>query len=302
MPDPTPTLRRALASVRGIAAPALFLAMSPAVAESSGPELTEREKLLVDRVTEAVLAALREPGALDAPIAAGIRDHIRRQQQAQAEARRKQHEQMRALAKQVPVPDAGDHLLGAADAPLTLIEYSDFECPYCKRFHPTAKALLEALPQRVNWVYRHFPLDFHNPGARAQAEASECVAELGGNEAFWRFTDTIYERTQSGGEGFPRDALAPLAGEVGVDVEAFRACIDSGRHREAVDEDLAGGIKAGIRGTPGIILLDNRTGEVEVIGGAVPLEELRRRVDGLLAAGEAAQPSAAHGTAPGGGS
>lgn len=297
-----PTRRLATAAVRGAAAAVLLLAMVPAAAESPDPELTEREKLLVEKVTEAVLAALREPGALSDPIEAGIRDHIRRQREAQVEARRRQQEQMRALAKRVPPPDANDHRLGAADAPLTLIEYSDFECPYCKRFHPTAKALLEALPGRVNWVYRHFPLDFHNPGARTQAEASECVAELGGNEAFWRFTDTIYERTRSGGEGFPREALAPLAGEVGVDVQAFRTCMDSGRHRAAVDADLEGGLEAGIRGTPGIILLDNRTGEVEVIGGAVPLEELRRQVDRLLAAGDAAQPSASRRAAPGGGS
>ncbi len=83
------------------------------------------------------------------------------------------------------------------------MEYSDFECRYCKRFHPTAKAVVQAYAGKVNWVYCHFPLGFHNPGAQKQAAASECANELGGNYAFQKYTDAIYARTRSNGKGFP---------------------------------------------------------------------------------------------------
>ena len=98
-----------------------------------------------------------------------------------------------------PVSAERDHIYGNPDAPISLIEYSDFECPYCKRFHVTAKSVVEAFDGKVNWVYRHFPLAFHNPGAQKQAEASECASELGGNDAFWKYTDALYARTKSGG-------------------------------------------------------------------------------------------------------
>jgi protein-disulfide isomerase len=85
-----------------------------------------------------------------------------------------------------------DHVRGDRDAQIVLIEYSDFQCPFCSRFHPTAQQVVEEFNGQVMWVYRHFPLDSIHPVARKAAEASECVAELGGNDAFWNFVDTIF--------------------------------------------------------------------------------------------------------------
>jgi protein-disulfide isomerase len=110
--------------------------------------------------------------------------------------------------------------------------------PFCKRFHATPKELVQAYAGKVNWVYRHFPLAFHNPGAQKQAEASECANELGGNDAFWKYSDAIYARTQSNGKGFPLTQLAPLATEIGLDGETFRQCLDSGKYTARVQEDL----------------------------------------------------------------
>lgn len=85
----------------------------------------------------------------------------------------------------------GDHVRGNKDAKVTLIEYSDYECPFCIRFHPTTLQLMEQYEGDLNWVYRHFPLEAIHPSARALAEASECVAQVAGNDAFWAFTDAV---------------------------------------------------------------------------------------------------------------
>ena len=91
----------------------------------------------------------------------------------------------------VPALGSVDHLRGSADAPVTLIEYSDLECPYCKSFHPQVQQALEKYDGQLAWAYRHFPLDFH-PSALPLAEGSECAAQLGGNDKFWEYLDYVF--------------------------------------------------------------------------------------------------------------
>lgn len=265
---------------RAMAIPALALALllsGGARAEEAPDEAT------VKRIKEAVIEELRESGWLDREIDAGIVRFIQRQQQARVEEERRQQDAANERARSVrPVSVERDHIRGNPDAEISLIEYSDFECPYCKRFHTEAEQLVAAFGGRVNWVYRHFPLDFHNPGAQKQAEASECAGELGGNEAFWRYTDAIYERTSSGGQGFPIASLVPLAVAQGLDEKAFGECLESERHAVRVQEDMREGIAAGVTGTPGNILRNNRTGEVLSRPGAVPFANLKADVEWLL--------------------
>jgi protein-disulfide isomerase len=259
-----------------------------AQAQSGGGSDAEREQMKQEIIQE-VIEELRSSDVLQEAVREGINRFIEEQRQAQAEAQRQQQQQAnRQAAENVrPVSLDRDHVYGNPDAPVSLIEYSDFECPYCKRFHFTARELVDTSDGQVNWVYRHFPLSFHNPGAQQQAEASECAAELGGNDGFWAFTDTIYERTSSGGQGFPSDQLVPLAVELGLDEGEFRECLESGRYEERVKEDLAEGVRAGVSGTPGNIFLHNETGEVRTRAGAQPIGELRKAVEELLAeAGE----------------
>ena len=97
-----------------------------------------------------------------------------------------------AEVAKAPAVTAADHYRGAKDAKIVLVEYSDFECPFCQRFHPTMTQILQDYPTDVAWVYRHYPLSFH-PSAQKAAEASECVAKLEGVEAFWEFADSLYE-------------------------------------------------------------------------------------------------------------
>lgn len=238
--------------------------------------ITEQQ---VREIIREELAEFLDREEFNAAIARGIENYIRAQRQLAAE---QQAAERQAQAKNLrPVDLARDHILGAADAAVTIVEYSDFECPFCKRFHPTMKQFMAENGDRARWVYRHFPLSFHNPGAQTQAEAAECAADLGGNEAFWQYTDAIYARTTAGGDGFPRENLAPLAAEIGVDAEAFAECLNSGRMTERVQQDQENGAAAGVTGTPAIFLL-RRDGQIRALAGALPLTELQAAVDELL--------------------
>jgi protein-disulfide isomerase len=269
-----------------VVAGALLLASSQSIADSH----EERpagidEDALVRRVAEEVMKELGKSDFLQQQIELGIQKYVAKQREAQARA---QAERGRAAGRRAEsvrrVSAERDHIYGNPDARISLIEYSDFECPYCKRFHPTAKQAVDAYEGKVNWVYRHFPLDFHNPLAQKEAEATECANEVGGNDGFWRYADALYERTRSNGQGFPIDGLVPLAGELGLDQARFAECFESARHARRVKEDLEEGKSIGISGTPGNVLLDNDTGRVRVVSGAVPLARLRAQIDALLSA------------------
>lgn len=271
-----------------VLAGALLLTFSNAMADShEGGAGGIDEDELVRRVAEEVIRQLESGDFLQRQIDLGISRYVARQREAQARA---QAERGRAASRRAesvrPVAPDRDHIYGSLDARISLIEYSDFECPYCKRFHPTAKQAVDGYGGEVNWVYRHFPLGIHNPLAQKEAEASECAAEIGGNDGFWRYTDAIYERTRSNGKGFPIDGLVPLAVELGLDEARFKNCFESERYASRVQEDFREGQAIGISGTPGNVLLDNETGNVRVVSGAVPLARLRAEIDQMLSDSE----------------
>jgi protein-disulfide isomerase len=251
--------------------------------QSPGASTATDAAQLKQEVMADILAEVQKEGFIDPVIDAGIQRYVRKQQEAQAKAREEQARLAEEKAKNVrPVSLERDHVYGDPEAIISLIEYSDFECPFCKSFHPYPKEVVDASGGKVNWVYRHYPLQFHNPGAQKQAEASECANELGGNEAFWTYADAIYERTTSNGNGFPIENLVPLAEEIGLDAAQFEECLNSARYAERVQEDLQEGSNSGITGTPGTILLNNETGEVRLVSGAMPTEQLQAKVDELL--------------------
>lgn len=168
-----------------------------------------------------------------------------------------------------------DHIRGSKDAPVTLVEYSDLECPFCKRFHPEMQQLMQEYDGQVKWVYRHFPLSFH-ANAQKEAEAAECAGKLGGNDKFWEYTDKIFERTNSNGTGFALDSLVPLAKEIGLPESIFKACLDSGEFTAHVQQDLQEGISFGVNGTPTIFV------NGQPVEGAVSYEQLKLVVESLL--------------------
>ncbi len=178
-----------------------------------------------------------------------------------------------------PVSDA-DHIRGSRSAELIIIEYSDTECPFCKTFHSTMKEILSSYGGRVAWVYRHFPIQQLHAKAIKEAEATECAAELGGNMAFWNYLDEIFERTNSN-DSLPETELSKIAGDIGLDVESFNSCLNSGRYNQKIEESIAEAVKAGARGTPHSIIV-SQDGEKVVINGAEPIASVRQKIDSLL--------------------
>jgi protein-disulfide isomerase len=175
-----------------------------------------------------------------------------------------------------------DWVKGDDNARLALIEYSDLECPFCKQFHPTAQRIVDEYEGNVKWVYRHFPLTSIHSKAPKEAEAVECAGKLAGNEGFWSLTDKIFETTPAN-NGLDLATLPDLAAEVGINRSAFEECLNSGEMASNVEDDLQSGIRAGVTGTPGNVLLDTKTGESQLIPGALPYAQMSQAIDQMLA-------------------
>jgi protein-disulfide isomerase len=229
---------------------------------------------------------LEESGALDKAVDRAIERYLSRQQEAQRKQQEASAAQRSALAQNARKPDAArDHMLGKPVAEVSIIEYSDFECPFCKSFHNTPQEVVKRLGGKVNLVWRHFPLDFHNPAAQKEAEASICAARVGGNDAFWKYADGIMQRTASNGKGMPAtdgDPLTSLARELKLNVKSFQQCLESGAGKAQIAEDQRDGANAGVNGTPGIIIRNNKTGKSVALAGALPVEVLESRTREVL--------------------
>lgn len=171
--------------------------------------------------------------------------------------------------KAVPEVSSTDHLRGSADAKVVLIEYADFECPYCVRHHPNMEKLMEEYDGQIAWVYRHFPLSFH-ADAQPAAVASECASEQG---KFWEFADAMFAEDVNLGESFYLETATSL----GLDVAAFTTCLSSGKYDDFIDAQQAGGSAAGVTGTPATFI--NGT----LVSGAVPYATLSSMVEAALA-------------------
>lgn len=183
-----------------------------------------------------------------------------------------------ALDKVVAISDE-DYIRGNADAKVMLLEYSDFECPFCGRFHPTIAQLLTDYGDDIGVAYRHYPLSFH-PNAQKAAEASECVGKQKGSEGFWAFADAIFAVTQRDGKLTP-ESITQAATGTGVDMTQFQSCLDSGEFAEKVAAQMAAGSTAGVTGTPGtFVIVDGKA--VDFIGGALPIESIKATIDQYL--------------------
>lgn len=176
---------------------------------------------------------------------------------------------------------ADDHIRGNPNAPILLVEYSDYDCPFCKAFHETMQQIMGeyGADGKVAWVYRQFPLQQLHPNAPKLAAASECVAGLGGNDAFWRFTDLVFgERDTNEFTDLAR--LPEFAETSGVDKGQFEVCYNSGKYDDVIANDLSAAIAAGGNGTPyTVVLVGDQKG---IINGAQPYANVRQIIEQLL--------------------
>lgn len=150
-----------------------------------------------------------------------------------------------------PPVGARDHVRGAADAPVTLVEYGDFECPFCGRAYPELKRVLERVGPRVRFVFRHFPLTEQHPRAQGAAEAAEAAAAQG---KFWEMHDLLYQRQAALGD----DDLVAYARELGLDADRVERELAAHVHRARVRQDFLSGVESGVSGTPMFFINDRR--------------------------------------------
>jgi protein-disulfide isomerase len=158
---------------------------------------------------------------------------------------------------------------GPANAPIELIEFSDFQCPYCLRAHPTLKQVLSTYGDRIHFVYRNYPLPSH-PNARPAAEAAQCAAEQG---QFWAYHDRLFADPNK----LSDNDLKASAAALGMDAARFNACFDSHKYRARVEADTQAGNDAGVNGTPAFFI------NGRMLSGAQPFDEFKRVIDEELA-------------------
>ncbi len=213
---------------------------------------------------------------LDAKIEAGIENYIKKQQ----EEARKAQEEANKPKKVEGIEEGGNAVLGDPNAPVTIVEFSDYECPFCKR------SFNQVLPQikekyidtgKVKYVFRDFPLGFHEPKATEEAVAAECAGELGGDEKYYEYHDLLYKNTGSNGKGIGDKTYASLAEEIGLDSAKFEECLKDPAIKEEIKKDMEDGAKYGVSGTPGFFV------NGWFIKGAYPFSEFEKFIEQELA-------------------
>lgn len=190
-------------------------------------------------------------------------------------------EQVSDTTSKVRPVAATDHIKGNPDAPIKIVAYSDFECPFCQRFHNTMNELMKKYVDsgEVAWVFRQFPLEqLHPVKAQAVAVASECASELAGNDGFWKFTDRYFELTLTNNRTDTDVVIPQIAKEMGLNTTEFFACTKSGKYNEHIQADIANATETGGRGTPWSILIAPN-GKTFPINGAQPLASIEQLIN-----------------------
>ena len=173
------------------------------------------------------------------------------------------------------------HLYGNVNARFVIKEFSDLECPYCKRFFETPKAVADRSNGQVAVEWFHTPLSFHDPVATNEAVATECVAKLGGNRAFWTSLQHIFDTTYGNGQGTPILGSIPKAFELNDD--AYLSCINDRSLLAKIEKSKQLAASYGISGTPASVIVDTKTGHSVTVSGAQDASALMNAIENLNA-------------------
>lgn len=172
-----------------------------------------------------------------------------------------------------------DPILGDEDAPITLVEFSDYECPFCQRhFTQTVPQIVSDYVNtgKVRYVFRDYPLSFHAQ-AKPAAVAAECAREQKGDEAYFEMNKKLFE---GGSTGLQESNFLAYAAEMGLNESTFKTCLADPSHGEEVDADMTAGSRFGVRGTPGFVISNGETSKL--VSGAQPYAIFKAEIDALL--------------------
>jgi protein-disulfide isomerase len=181
-----------------------------------------------------------------------------------------EEEEQFTVIDEYPQIQETDHIRGNKDSNIVILSFSDYECPFCKMFDETVNTLVE--DNNIAYIYRHFPLDMHQ-NALTEAMAAECVALLGGNDAFWQFSDLIFENTQSN-DGLDLELLPEFAQKSGVNAFDFQTCLDNKETEAGIKSGVEEAAKFGVSGTPASYLINKKTKKAIFIPGAQPADKV----------------------------
>ena len=230
---------------------------------------------------------LEDSGALNAAIDRGIQRHFERQAQAQRKQEEEQQLRQAEASKNARTVDVKrDRVFGNAQAEVSVIVYSDLECPYCKHFAGTPEKAIAGFDGKANVVFRHYPLPFHGEIAKRAAYYAECAGRQAGSKGFYAFVNDWFKLTKTNGQGLERgDAqIREIAQAAGAkDVAALDACARDPAVAKLIEDDMADGTRSGINGTPGTIVRNNKSGLSLLFSGTVPAETLEQGIRKALA-------------------
>ena len=181
-----------------------------------------------------------------------------------------------------------DPILGDKNAPVTIVEFSDYECPFCKRhFDSTLPELVKKYIDtgKVKLVFRDFPLSFHEPMASKEAIAASCARDQGGDKKYFEFHHEIFKRTTSNGNGLDDAKIQKIASDLKLNISTFTTCLSNTAKADEVKKDIADGSAAGASGTP-TFLIGKSTSDGKIDGdlvvGAQPFAAFQAIIDPLL--------------------
>jgi protein-disulfide isomerase len=180
-----------------------------------------------------------------------------------------------ASAVSIRPPEATDHIRGSASAKVVLVEYSDFQCPYCSLIYPTLKRIENESNGSVAWIMRNLPLESIHPQARPGALAGECVAKLLGNDAYWKFADTVFANQSQVSPAYYKQVATGLGAQSG----AYDSCITSKEISDKVDTDTQEAYDNGAQGTPFTVAVAG--GKQVPFSGALPYAQIKSVINSL---------------------
>lgn len=164
----------------------------------------------------------------------------------------------------VSAPSSDDHIVGSPSAPVVLIEYSDFQCPFCSMVYPTLKSVVENSGGKVAWVMRNYPLSSIHPEANGAANAAECIAAQLGNDAWWKYADAVFNNQDKLNPAYSRS----LAQQFGADMAKYDSCVAAGTYQSKIDAEAQEAQNNGGQGTPYTVIYGH--GKQAPVSGALP--------------------------------